>query len=120
MDKSRALRACGPRSRNLLRRHCEEPLRRSNPVCLSEGTGLFRCARNDGQCSGASRALRPQIKIALRLELGQTDHAPFSALTKPGKRSVSVTFCAFIVLPQAASSTPSLEKSPTRLLMSGL
>lgn len=44
---------------------------------------------------------------------------PFSALTKPGSRSVSVMFCAFIVLPQAASSTPSSEKSPIRLLTSG-
>ena len=32
-------------------RHCEEPLRRSNPDCLRGDSGLLRCARNDGAFS---------------------------------------------------------------------
>src|ERR1700722_9401068 len=32
---------------NAIGRHCEEPLRRSNPGAACCGPGLLRCARND-------------------------------------------------------------------------
>src|SRR4051795_8539849 len=73
MGVSRALRGCGTRAQPAPP-SLRGALRRSNPVCLRGWTGLLRCARNDGLAAPPA-PLRPQIEIALRLELGQTDHA---------------------------------------------
>src|SRR3954452_13315995 len=41
-------------------RHCEEPLRRSNPFFLYARDGLLRCARNDGGDGAFARCVGTQ------------------------------------------------------------
>src|SRR5664279_3474265 len=48
-DAFQSLTGNGAHGMELLPRHCEEPLRRSNPFSLVRRSGLLRCARNDGQ-----------------------------------------------------------------------
>ena len=52
---------------------------------------------------------RPQIDIALRLQFGDPDHAAAVGGDETRQQVLQFTFCDFMVLPQAASSTPALE-----------
>jgi hypothetical protein len=76
-------------------RHCEEPLRRSNP-CLSEGIdGLLRCARNDGE-----RAASPKCGASPRIS--QEDLPEDARAASSGVRASDRPICLSIALARAA------------------